>query len=885
MNRHRVRGPWEVSRCGDSSGSGEPVWRPVAVPGCWEEAGIDPTDPGPVDYRTVLDIPVFDSTERVWLRFGAVSYACEVFVDERHVGGHIGMWDAFELDLTGVVRPGERAVLRVRAEKPASLTAGPDSPAVPGRYPTRETLAGFLPYVWGHVHGGIWQDVELVVRGPVRLLDPTAWGTPDGRLTVETGVSGPARIAVTVSDPAGTVVAEAEQEAGAQARLELEVPDPRPWSPADPFLYSVSVRCGDGDEKLLRIGLRELRAEGPRLLLNDEPVYPRMALSWGWYPDVLYCDPGPDRVRHDLERLRAMGFNGVKLCLWFPPQYYFDLADELGMLLWVELPMWLPHPTEHFRAQLTAESEALVRAARDHASVVLYTLGCELSAVVGDEILGPLYARVKELGRDALVRDNSGSGEAYGGLAREYADFYDHHLYCEPQHFAETVDYFAPRAREPKPWLFGEFCDLDTFRDLRRLGPTALRRPWWTSSDPAVNPRGARWQYDMPFHERTLRENGFWDRGAELEEISARQAVLHRKVTLEAVRARSDTSGYVVTGERDTPISTAGLIDDFDSLKPGSEEYTSFNDDLVLTLGWDRRRSWIAGGDRPARFDPWCRRAGAIVRAHLVLAHHGRESGPAAVEWSARPPDAQPFAGGRFECAVRPGSVREIGVAEFAVPEVDTPQRATLRATVRVGDETTSNRWSFWLFPAESWRGVEPIALADPGGRLSDLRTTGCQVLDIAEAPGEAVVVATRWTDDVRKRVEEGGTAVLLVDRASDSPVPVLPMPFWREAVKVLEPHPAWGDFPHDGWTDLQFGGIATDLALDTSGLAVKPILRRIDTRTAVVHDYAVTLAWGAGRLLVSTLRFDGSTGDQPLGIARNPAACHLLAEWVRACV
>src|SRR5262245_53847992 len=73
--------------------------------------------------------------------------------------------------------------------------------------------------------------------------------------------------------------------------------------------------------------------------LNERPIYPRMALSWGWYPEALHSNPGPERVRADFARLKQLGYNGVKLCLWFPPQYYFDLADELGMLLWVELPI------------------------------------------------------------------------------------------------------------------------------------------------------------------------------------------------------------------------------------------------------------------------------------------------------------------------------------------------------------------------------------------------------------------------------------------------------------------------------------------------------------------------------------------------------------------
>ncbi|MET9021019.1 hypothetical protein ABZV93_13625 [Actinopolymorpha sp. NPDC004070] len=903
-----LTGGWQVRRVGTSD------WRSVEVPGCWEDTGIAKDDPGPVDYRTSFVVPDLAPGERLWLRFGAVSYACEVYVDEQPVGEHVGMWDAFDVEVTSAVRrgrPGERSTLRVRAEKPASLTGGPDAPPVPGRYPTRETLAGFLPYVWGHVHGGIWQDVSLVVTGPVVFDDVHAWGTPDGALTVETSLSGTGKVALTVTDPDGAVVAEEARDAvvgddagdatprAGAARFDVLLPGPRPWSPEQPDLYTVRVRllpdtaAGPGerpsDERTVRVGLRTVAADGARLLLNGAPVYPRMILSWGWYPDVLYANPGPDRVRADLLKLRRMGFNGVKLCLWFPPDYYFDLADELGMLVWVELPMWLPHPTEHFRGRLDTEVERLVRAARSHPSVVLYTLGCELSAVIGDDVLGPLYAKVKRLVGDALVRDNSGSGEAYGGLLTEYADFYDHHLYCELQHFRETLEHFAPGWREPKPWLFGEFCDLDTFRDLRRLD-AAGPRPWWVSDDPAVNPQGARWQYDSQLHEPRLRANGFWDRGNQLEEISRKQALLHRKVTLETVRLRADTSGYVITGERDTPISTAGLWDDLGELKVDPEEFRGFNDDLVVGLGWDRRRTWLAGGDRPAYGDPWCHPEGALVRAHLVLAHHGREQGSVTGEWSAGFEGAAPFAAGTYAPAgVRaPGTVGELAVAEFTAPAVGRPRRAVLRNRTRVASEgrhpeETINSWPLWIFPARPFDDAGALTLVDPGGPLADLAKVAPEVG--SELSPTAVAVATRWSRDLDDHVRSGGRAVLLVDAAAGGPFGTVAVPFWREAVKVPEPHPAWGDFPHDGWVSQQFAGCATDLALDLGSIPVDadvdPILRRVDARTAEVLDYGAEVRWGEGRLIVSTLRFEGSTGDQPRGLARNTGAAYLLSRWV----
>jgi hypothetical protein len=68
-----------------------------------------------------------------------------------------------------------------------------------------------------------------------------------------------------------------------------------------------------------------------------------------------------------------------------------------------------------------------------------------------------------------------------------------------------------------------------------------------------------------------------------------------------------------------------------------------------------------------------------------------------------------------------------------------------------------------------------------------------------------------------------------------------------------------------------------------TEGTAVRPILRRLDARTMAVHDYAAELLLGSGRLLVTTLRFEGGLGDQPLGIERNTAAAYLLHCFVDA--
>jgi hypothetical protein len=177
------------------------------------------------------------------------------------------------------------------------------------------------------------------------------------------------------------------------------------------------------------------------------------------------------------------------------------------------------------------------------------------------------------------------------------------------------------------------------------------------------------------------------------------------------------------------------------------------------------------------------------------------------------------------------------------------------------------------------------VALHDPEGVLQGIE----RLYRLADdAP---VTIATEWSPALDARVRAGGRALLLVRGRPDDPIPSAPMPFWREGVKVLDPHPAWGNFPHEGWTDLQFFGVTPDRALDLGSLDLgafdlaaqdaAPILTRVDARTMAVHAYAASLPHGAGRLLATTLRFGGGVGEQAAGIGRNVCAQGLLEAWL----
>jgi hypothetical protein len=867
-----ILGSWELRR-----EENEP-WRPISVPGCWEQAGFPKTDPGPYWYRTTFHVPEEYTGKRVWLRFRAVSYACCVIVNGQNAGKHTGMWDSFTLEITDWVQSGTTSELLVRVEKPASLTAGPDSSCVPGNFLLRETLSGFLPYVWGHAFGGIWQDVELFATGNRILTDIWVHGDPDGQVLAMISVSYPGPVQVTITDPQDKTVWDETILIEQTAEIKINIPNPRPWLPANPALYSAKISLPGNDERILRFGLRLYEAQGRIFTLNGQPVYPRLILSWGWYPDLLSPDPGKERVRADMERLRALGYNGVKLCLWFPPPYYFDLADEMGMLLWVELPMWLPQPNKDYRSQAIYEYGRLISQARQHPSVVLYTLGCELGQAIDGEFLGQLYTLAKDLTAGALVRDNSGSSEAYYGPMYEHADFDDNHLYCDLQYIRPTLDLFAPGWRVEKPWVMGEFNDYDTF-------PSATTH-WWANPDPVVNPQGARWEMRVVTHTDRLRQNGMQDRVRQLSAASYRQALIHRKHTLEAVRARGDLSGYVVTGESDTPVSTAGMWDADGVSKFTPSEFKPFNQDFVLTLGWDRRRAWVAGGDRPSPQDHFNHISGSLVRLYLVGSNYSCQKGAGSVTWEIAFPGQAPFLSNEVSTSeLIPGKVQRLAVIEFFAPDVPSPHQVILRAQVSVEDQLITNAWPLWFFPSEMWAGIANFGLFDPLNTLSDLHILSREQCTPG-FEGVSVAVCTGWSKGVDAFVKRGGKAILLQSLNSwAGPLPIMPVPYWREALKLIEDHPAWGDFPHGNAPDMQFYTMAPDCALNAGGYDRKiyPIYRRLDMRGMELLEYAVELEYGRGRIIATTLRFSGGLGDQPNGLRYCPAGQYLLANWVRS--
>jgi len=866
-------GLWEFRR------DDETTWQRIVVPGSWEHVVLDVTWSGIGWYRQRVQVPFAFAGSAVWLVFAAVSYHCRVFVDDVEVTSHTGMWDAFACDITTHVTPGATLTVMVAVEKPASLTAGPDSPAVAGTFPLRSTLSGFLPYVWGHAFGGIWQHVSLVATSAIHITDACIVGSADGTTHLSVRTSAVTSGVWRIEDARGHVCASGTFDDTMRYEATVLVADIQPWSPHAPVLYTLTIALAQGAIHRVRFGFRTLKVRGTQLWLNDAPCYLRMVLSWGWYPDRYTPTPSPTQIREDFARLQAMGYNGVKVCLWVPPVEYLDIADEMGMLIWIELPMWLPQPGDAYATQTTREYTAIVTQVRHHASVLIYTIGCELNRRVRGELLQALYDLVKTLAPGTLVRDNSGSGEAYGGLVDEHADFHDYHFYSEAQFFPLMVERFLPHWRPTQPWLFGEYADYDTVR-LPYDG-SAPDTPWWASTIPDRNPQGARWQMDVAWHAQRAQRQGITEWLPAWQALSYAHGALLRQIILEQTRLYPHVSGYVVTGERDTPISTAGMLDDHGMPKFASARWRQWNDDMVVLLGWDRQREWRHGGDRPAFRDTHCYLGGTVLHTHIVLANHTMHAGVAQVKWALTNEQLGTTLArgeGSAPTAVHPGDVQGLHPLDIQLPQVVQPAVVQLAVQVVLSGQRVNNSWDFYLFPSLMYMESTPLCCYDPRHEALPLPTWMHHVTDMRMATG--VVLAFSWDADVATYVREGGQVILVcAQQHQPAPVVLQPAPFWREALRIVTAHPAWGDFPHQGWAGRQFASMASDVVIADNHL---PLLRRLDTRTMEAAAYAVELELGRGRLMVTTLRLMGGLGNQPRGVAMNPAAQYMVTQWVR---
>jgi beta-galactosidase/beta-glucuronidase len=204
---------------------------------------------------------------------------------------------------------------------------------------------------------------------------------------------------------------------GPRATASAFVRNPRLWSPATPNLYEVTFELRRGNEVLDRVqsyfGFRSVGVEGNRMTLNGRPIYLKMVLDQGYWPDSTLTPPTDDAIQYDIRMTKDMGFNGVRKHQKLEDPRYLYWADKMGLLVSSEMANAYLYD-EGYVERFTKEWIAAVERDYNHPSIVMWVPINESWGVPNlrdsrqQQHLRSLYTLTKSLDNTRPVIDNDG---------------------------------------------------------------------------------------------------------------------------------------------------------------------------------------------------------------------------------------------------------------------------------------------------------------------------------------------------------------------------------------------------------------------------------------------------------------------------------------------
>lgn len=404
------------------------------------------------------------------IKVGKAMFGTRVILNGKLLGDHPASFTAGFFDAASALKSGENElVIRIGADPlslPASIPSGFDFEKeryIPGIFDSIELILSNTPSI---------ENVQVVPDLKNSQARVRVWlkGSAEGDVMVEVRE---AKSGKTVGKSSARMTAASDQE----LNLVVPISGCRYWSPEDPFLYELTAQTS-GDEFKTWFGMREFKFDPAtgHAVLNGKPYFMRGSniTLYRFFEDPergnLPWDEGWVRLLH--QRVKDMHWNCLRYCIGFPPEAWYRIADEEGILIQDEFPLW-NGGAEWSNCPKTAKTEELVkeysewmRERWNHPSVVIWDASNETTS---DETVAAIR-QVRALDLSARPWDNSYMPPAQPGDAQE-----EH-----PYHFMNE-EFKLPQIAgvSPAPWKnsdgFGVIINEYGWLWLNRDGtPTTL---------------------------------------------------------------------------------------------------------------------------------------------------------------------------------------------------------------------------------------------------------------------------------------------------------------------------------------------------------------------------------------------------------------------------
>ena len=325
-------------------------------------------------YRTRFAAPQFNTaSQQVWIQFDGVNASAHVVLNGSPVCNHDGGYSTFRANITELLRDENELTVEVDNSKNDRV------------YPQK---ADFTFY------GGIYRDVSLMVvsknhftldyfGGPGIRITPTVQGT-DASVQVTTWHDGEGEVSIELLDAAGNTVAT-----GKGPDINLTIFNAHLWNGVkDPYLYSCKARLVVNgtveDETTTRFGVRSFKVDPKKGFFLNGKSYPLHGVSR--HQDRKGLGNAITREMHDedMALIKEIGANTIRLAHYQHDQYFYDLCDEVGMVVWAEIPYISEH-MPNGRENTISQMKELIIQNYNHPCIVCWGVSNEITISTKDK--------------------------------------------------------------------------------------------------------------------------------------------------------------------------------------------------------------------------------------------------------------------------------------------------------------------------------------------------------------------------------------------------------------------------------------------------------------------------------------------------------------------
>ncbi|MFB9326168.1 glycoside hydrolase family 2 protein [Paenibacillus aurantiacus] len=355
--------------------------RTINVPFTYETeaSGIGETAHHPnVWYNRNVDIPAEATGKRVLLHFQAVDYIAKLWINGSYVGSHQGGYAAFNFDITPYIAFGEENQVTLKVEDSLDAT----QPRGKQRW-VQDNFECFYVQTTG-----IWQTVWMEFVEPAHVDAVKITPDFDARsVRFDYQVNGDLTAAdlrlETIISLKGKQVKKASltiDRPWLQLNVDLVHEANGPWkhchwSPAHPNLYDVEFVLYRGEERIDHVysyfGMRKISIEKGKVLLNNVPIYQRLILDQGYWPESHLTPPSEEALIADIDHILAMGYNGVRKHMKVEDARFLYWCDVKGLLVWSEMAATFEF-NDNAVQKFTNEWMEIVRQQYNHPSIITW---------------------------------------------------------------------------------------------------------------------------------------------------------------------------------------------------------------------------------------------------------------------------------------------------------------------------------------------------------------------------------------------------------------------------------------------------------------------------------------------------------------------------------